>query len=71
MAKFESTIELAKGISAAQQESSVAVMEFKKKQVSADLDAQKEAARRKACHEARQAAPNASGGSAFEQSSDE
>ena len=67
-AKFESMIELAKGISAAQQESSAAVMEFKKKQVSADLDAQKESARRKARHEARQAAPNASGGSAFEQS---
>ena len=70
-AKFESMIELDKGISAAQQESSAAVMEFKKKQVSADLDAQKEPARRKARHEARQAASNASGGSAFEQSWDE
>ena len=66
-AKFESMIELVKSISAAQQESSAAVMEFKKKQVSADLDAQKESARRKARHEARQAAPNAS----FDQSWDE
>ena len=31
-----------------QQESSAAVMEFKKKQVSADLEAQKDSARRKA-----------------------
>ena len=63
-AKFESMIELAKGISAAQQESSAAVMEFKKKQVSADLEAQKESARRKARHEARQAAQsNVPGGS--------
>jgi len=51
-------------ISAAQQESSAAVMEFKKKQVSADLESQKESARRKARHEARQAAQsNVSGGS--------
>ena len=64
-------IELVKSISAAQQESSAAVMEFKKKQVSADLEAQKESARRKARHEARQAASNASGGSAFDQSWDE
>ena len=70
-AKFESMIELVKSISAAQQESSAAVMEFKKKQVSADLEAQKESARRKARHEARQAAPNASGGSTFDQSWDE
>jgi len=63
-AKFESMIELVKGISAAQQESSAVVMEFKKKQVSADLEAQKESARRKARHEARQAAQsNVSGGS--------
>ena len=47
-AKFESIIELVKGISAAQQESSAAVMEFKKKQVTADLETQKESARRKA-----------------------
>ena len=70
-AKFESMIELVKNISAAQQESSAAVMEFKKKQVSADLDAQKESARRKARHEARQAASNVPGGSAFDQSWDE
>ena len=70
-AKFESMIELVKNISAAQQESSAAVMEFKKKQVSADLDAQKESARRKARHEARQAASNVSGGSAFDQAWDE
>ena len=70
-AKFESMIELVKSISAAQQQSSAAVMEFKKKQVSADLEAQKESARRKARHEARQAASNASGGSAFDQSWDE
>ena len=62
-------IGLVKGISAAQQESSAAVMEFKKKQVSADLDAQKESARRKARHGARQAAQsNASGRSVFDQS---
>ena len=67
-AKFESMIELAKGISAARQESSAAVMGFKKKQVSADLVAQKESARRKARHEARRAASNDSGGNAFEQS---
>ena len=67
-AKFESMIELVKNISAAQQQSSAEVMEFKKKQVTADLEAQKESARRKARHEARQEAPNASGGSAFEQS---
>ena len=66
-AKFESMIELVKNISAAQQESSAAAMEFKKKQVSADLEAQKDKAR----HEARQAASNASGGSAFDQSWDE
>jgi len=66
-AKFESMIELVKNISAAQQESSAAVMEFKKKQVSVDLEAQKESARRKARHEAR-AASNASGGSAYDQS---
>ena len=59
-AKFESMIELAKWISAAQQESSAAVVEFKKNQVSADLEVQKDSARRKARHEARQAAPNAS-----------
>ena len=71
-ATFESTIELAKGISAAQQESSAAVMEFKKKQVSADLDAQKESARRKARHEARQAAQSdVLGGSVDHQSWDE
>jgi hypothetical protein len=46
-------------------------MEFKKKQVSAALDAQKVSAHRKARHEARQAASNASGGGAFEQSWDE
>ena len=46
-------------------------MEFKKKQVSADLEAQKDSARRKARHEVRQAAPNASSGSAFDQSWDE
>ena len=45
-------------------------MEFKKKQVSADLDAQKESVRRKAKHDARQAASNASGGSAFDRSWD-
>ena len=67
-AKFESMIELVKNTSAAQQESLAAVMEFKKKQISADLRAQKDSARRKARHEARQAGPNASGGSAFEQS---
>ena len=67
-AKFESMIELSKGISAAQQESSAAVMEFKKKQVSADLEAQEDSARRKARREAHRAASNASGGSAFEQS---
>jgi len=66
-AKFESMMELVKNISAAQQESSAAVMEFKKKQVSVDLEAQKESARRKARHEAR-AASNASGGSAYDQS---
>ena len=57
-------IELVKGVSAAQQESSAAVMEFKKKQVTADLEAQEELARRKARFEAHQAAQsNASGGS--------
>ena len=35
-------IELVKSISAAQQESSAAVMDFKQKQVSADIGAQKE-----------------------------
>ena len=70
-AKFESTIELVKGISAAQQESSAAVVEFKKNQVSADLEVQKDSARRKARHEARQAASNASGGSTFDQTWDE
>ena len=68
-AKFESMIELVKGISAAQQESLAAVMEFKKKQVTADLEAQKESARRKARHEARQAAQsNVPNGSVFDQS---
>ena len=67
-AKFESMIELVKSISAAQQESSAAVTEFKKKQVTADLEVQKDSLRRKRQHEARQAASNASGGSAFEQS---
>ena len=68
-AQFQSMIELAKGISAAQQESSAAVMEFKKKQVSADIGAQKGSARRKARHEARPAAySNTSGGSVFGQS---
>ena len=70
-AKFESMIELARNISAAQQESSATVMEFKKKQVSADIDAQKESARRKARHEARQAASNVSSGSAFKKQWDE
>ena len=55
-AKFESMIEIVKGISAAQQESSAAVMEFKKKQVTADLEMQKESAHRNARFEARQAA---------------
>ena len=70
-AKFESMIELAKSISAAQQESSAVVMEFQKKQVSADLESQKDSARRKARHEARPAAENASGGSASDHSWDE
>ena len=39
-------IEIVKGISAAQQESSAAAMEYKKKQVTADLETQKEPARR-------------------------
>ena len=54
--KFGSTIEIVRGISAAQQEPLAAVMEFKKKQVQADLETQKESARRKARFEARQAA---------------
>ena len=60
-AKFGSMIELVKSISAAQQGPSAAVAEFKKKQVLADLEVQKDSARRKARHEARQAASNASG----------